>query len=317
MKLIPKPIHGSQEWLLTRWKDENGQCVFGASDIPALMNASPYSNRSALLADKLSEPVVKPTNAVFERGNLLESPLLVNASRVLGTEIITPNVVYRDGRLSISLDGVDDENSPNVVVEAKTTTKYSVSSSDDLPAEWLWQGWAQQAVLQVPVWFSVLDRQMNLSVVELPDNPAAIEALSIEAEFFGNIVDSGDLSELGEEELQNFFADDIARIWKAEPTSIELPSDAWDWINQLEEARMLSKQGEELEKKAKDALAQMLLQNEFGLIDGQQVLSWKSQAGRASLDTVRLKAEHPELVEEYQKQGAPFRVMRIVKAKAK
>jgi hypothetical protein len=33
------------------------------------------------------------------------------------------------------------------------------------------------------------------------------------------------------------------------------------------------------------------------------------------LDTVRLKAEHPELVEEYQKQGAPFRVMRIVKGK--
>jgi predicted phage-related endonuclease len=135
MKLIPKPIHGSQEWLLTRWKDENGQCVFGASDIPALMNASPYSNRSALLADKLSEPVVKPTNAVFERGNLLESPLLINASRVLGTEITTPEFVYRDGRLSISLDGVDNAASPNVVVEAKTTTKYSVSSSDDLPAE--------------------------------------------------------------------------------------------------------------------------------------------------------------------------------------
>jgi predicted phage-related endonuclease len=46
MERIPKPKHGSKEWLLTRWRDDLGRCVFGASDIPALMNASPYKTRA-------------------------------------------------------------------------------------------------------------------------------------------------------------------------------------------------------------------------------------------------------------------------------
>jgi predicted phage-related endonuclease len=52
MERIPKPKHGSKEWLLTRWRDDQGKCVFGASDIPALMNASPYKTRAELFADK-------------------------------------------------------------------------------------------------------------------------------------------------------------------------------------------------------------------------------------------------------------------------
>lgn len=316
MQVIPKARHGSKEWLLARWKDEQGRCVFGASDIPALMNASPYKRRSELFADKLTEPQVQPSNAVFDRGNDLEPALIKKASKELGVNIFTPDVVYRDGRLSISLDGVDNEKNPSVVIEAKTTTRYAVNDSSDLPTEWLWQGWAQQAVLDVPVWFSVLDRNLNMVVVELPSNPAAIDALITETEIFGAWIDAGepDNTELP---LDDFTADDISRIWQPTPTSIELPSDAWDWINQLEEARALAKQAEDLEKKSKDALAQLLLNNEYGTINGQQVVSWKSQAGRNSLDTARLKAEHPELVEQYQKQGAAFRVMRITKGKSK
>lgn len=313
MQVIPKAKHGSKEWLLARWKDEQGRCVFGASDIPALMGASPYKTRGELFADKVNEPVVQEENAVFRRGNLLEKPLLEEASRILGANIFTPEVIYRDGRLSISLDGVDNEQQPSVVVEAKTSTRYSVYNSDDLPDEWLWQGWAQMAVLQVPVWFVVLDRDLRISVVELPENPAAIDALQLEASVFGGWVDGDPL----DEDINNFSAADIARIWKPTPTSIELPASAVDWALQLEEARSMAKQAADLETKAKDALAQMLLGNEVGTVDGVQLVTWKQQAGKASLDTKQLRADHPELVSQYEKQGAPFRVMRVTKGKGK
>jgi predicted phage-related endonuclease len=114
--------------------------VFGASDVPALMGASPYKTRGELFADKRTILLLAEETAVFRRGNLFEKPLLEEASRVLGTNIFTPEVIYRDGRLSISLDGVDNEQNPSVVVEAKTTTRYSIYSSDDLPPEWCWQG---------------------------------------------------------------------------------------------------------------------------------------------------------------------------------
>lgn len=314
MQVIPKEKHGSKDWLLARWKDEQGRCVFGASDIPALMGVSPYKSRAALFADKTNEPVEQPSNAVFDRGNDLEPALIARASKQLGTNIITPEVIYRDGRLSISLDGVDNEQSPSVVVEAKTTTRYSIYESSDLPAEWLWQGWAQQAVLEVPVWFVVLDRDLRISCVELPDNPLAIDTLLTETDVFGRWVDNNTPPL---DEINNFNADDIARIWRVEPTAVELDATVLDWVAQLEEARALSKQASELEAKAKDAIAQMLLGNEIGLVDGQQIVSWKQQAGKESFDTSRLKQEHPEMVQEYTKQGNPYRVMRTHRKKAK
>ena len=313
MQVIQKPKHGSISWLLQRWKDEQGRCVFGASDVPVLMGASPYKTRGELFADKVNEPVEQEETAVFRRGNLLEKPLLEEASRVLGTNIFTPEVVYRDGRLSISLDGVDDEQNPSVVVEAKTSTRYSIYTSDDLPEEWCWQGYAQMAVLKVPVWFVVLDRDQRISVVELPANPKAIDVLQLETAVFGGWVDGDPM----DEDINNFSAGDIARIWKAEPTSVELPASAVDWALQLEEARALAKQAADLESKAKDALAQMMLGNEVGTVDGVQLVTWKQQAGKASLDTKQLRADHPELVSQYEKQGAPFRVMRVTKGKGK
>ena len=313
MQVIQKPKHGSISWLLQRWKDEQGRCVFGASDVPVLMGASPYKTRGELFADKVNEPVMQEETAVFRRGNLFEKPLLEEASRVLGTNIFTPEVIYRDGRLSISLDGVDNEQNPSVVVEAKTSTRYSIYTSDDLPEEWCWQGYAQMAVLKVPVWFVVLDRDQRISVVELPANPKAIDALQLETAVFGGWVDGDPM----DEDINNFSATDIARIWKATPTTVELPASAVDWALQLEEARALAKQAADLESKAKDALAQMMLGNEVGTVDGVQLVSWKQQAGKASLDTKQLRADHPELVSQYEKQGAPFRVMRVTKGKGK
>lgn len=313
MQVLPKAKHGSISWLLSRWKDEQGRCVFGASDVPVLMGASPYKTRGELFADKVNEPVMQEETAVFRRGNLLEKPLLEEASRVLGANIFTPEVIYRDGRLSISLDGVDNEQNPTVVVEAKTSTRYSIYTAEDLPDEWCWQGWAQMAVLQVPVWFVVLDRDQRISVVQLPDNPKAIDTIRLETSVFGGWVDGDPM----DEDINNFSAADIARIWKAEPTSVELPASAVDWALQLEEARAMAKQAADLETKAKDALAQMMLGNEVGTVDGVQLVTWKQQAGKTSLDTKQLRADHPELVQQYEKQGAPFRVMRVTKGKGK
>jgi hypothetical protein len=169
------------------------------------------------------------------------------------------------------------------------------------------------AVLQVPVWFVVLDRDQRISVVELPSNPQAIDALQLETAVFGGWVDGDPMNE----DINNFSSTDIARIWKATPTSVELPASAVDWALQLEEARAMAKQASDLESKAKDALAQMLLGNEIGTVDGVQLVSWKQQAGKASLDTKQLRADHPELVGQYEKQGAPFRVMRVTKGKGK
>jgi predicted phage-related endonuclease len=119
------------------------------------------------------------------------------------------------------------------------------------------------------------------------------------------------------DEINNFSADDISRIFKVKPSSVELPASAIDWLNQLEEARSMAKQAADLESKAKDALAQMLLGNDVGTFNGDQIVSWKQQAGKESFDAARIKLEHPDLVKQYIKQGNPYRVMRTHRKKAK
>jgi predicted phage-related endonuclease len=315
MERIPKPKHGSKEWLMERWRDDHGHCVFGASDIPALMNASPYKTRAELFADKLNEPQPQVESAIFRRGNLLEKPLLEAASDFLNHDIYTPDCMYRDGRLTVTLDGVDNSIQPEYIVEAKTTTRYSIYDQNDLPIEWLWQGWAQQAVLECPnVWFSVLDRDLRISVVELPKNEVAIDALRLEAQIFGDWVDNNTPPL---DEINNFSAEDIARIWKATPTMVELDATAAQLVIDLEKARATSKEASDAEARIKDALSQMMLNHEIGMFNGQKIVSWQQQAGRASLDTVRLRAEHPELVKQYEKQGNSYRVMRTHRKKVK
>ena len=309
MQVLPKAKHGSIEWLQARWRDEQGRCLFGASDVPVVMAASPYKKRSQLFTEKLQSPVVQEETAVFRRGNVLEPALLAEAAHILRTSIHTPEVIYRDGRLSVSLDGVDNTEQPSLVVEAKTTTRYSVHDATDLPTEWLWQGYAQQAVLGVPVWFVVLDRDLRISCVQLPKNPAALDALRTELEIFGKWVDE---QEPPLEELDNFSADDIARVWQPTPTSVELEPSAVQWLSQLQLARGMSKEAEQLEAEAKDNIARLLLGNEVGTIGGTPVVTWKQQAGKKSLDTKRFKAELPEVAAQFEREGAPFRVMRIV-----
>ena len=314
MKVIPKPVHGSIEWLNGRQKDENGKALLGGSDAAALMGDSPFKSRADLYVDKITDPVVGEFNMAFHRGNVLEAPLVDEASRILKIDLHTPDVMYRQGRWNINSDAVDNAQSPSINIECKTTTRYHIQSGGDLPIEWCWQGWAQMAVMNVPVFFSVLDARQNLAVVELPRNQFAIDTLLQEAEMFCNAIDNG----TGVEDfLDELTAEQIQILVKPDPESIELDASALHFIAQLEEAKSFKKQAEELEKEARDALARMLLTNEVGLVNGEKVITWKQQAGRKSVDVNALRSSHPEIVAQFEHEGNPFRVMRIVKKKEK
>lgn len=307
MKLIPKPEHSSLAWLQQRQVDENGNAILGGSDAPALMEASPYKTRADLYHDKVTPPQVAEFNMAFHRGNLLERPLIEEASRVLKVDLHTPDVMYRDGRWNINSDAVDNATAPSINIECKTTTRYTVTTAHDLPEEWKWQGWAQMLVLDVPVFFSVLDARQNLAVVELERNDYAIDQLIYEGERFCAAVDSRDFLEF----LDEMTAEQIASIVRPQPTATHLPPHALALVESLERARATKKEAEREEKEARDALAQLLLEHEVGLVDGTPVISWKEQAGKRSVDLAALRAEHPDLVARFEREGTPYRVMRI------
>lgn len=316
MKLIPKPAHGSREWLQLRHRDHLGNVVFGASEIPALMGQSNFLSRPELFAAKLTEPTVQQENAVFRRGNLIEPVLVAEAGAVLGVNFTTPQHMYRNGRVIATLDGTDNETSPNAIVEAKTTTRYRVRDVEDLPPVWLWQAWAQQYATMTndtvcPVYFSVLDSEQNITVVEAPTNPQALERLAEEAEAFARAIELREPPADFDETVMD--AATVAAIWKPTNTEVEIPEVEMRWLQDLVQARELIEEGQRMKEYAEAQIALLLKNHEVGTYRGVKVVSWKQQAGRTSVDTALLKEAHPAIYAEVAKQGKPFRVMRTHK----
>jgi len=312
MKTKPKHKHGSAEWLWDRFRNEDGEAVFGYSDASALMGVSPYKSRAQLYMEKLTSPVVVEESWAMRKGNLMEPLLVEEMGLRLGVSLITPEVVYTGGRWVGSLDAVPAASveKPEFIGEIKVTGKYTINSGDDLPQEWIAQGHMQSKIVGCPVFFGVFDKRQNFTVVEMPFDNGLADAIDAEAERIGKMIDSKE--PLSDDLIQDLSADDIASMFPAAKTTIELPAEAETFLQLLEVGRELKAQGEAQEKQAKDALARMLLDNEVGLLHGKRVVSWKQMAGRESLDTKALKEAHPDLVKQYMKQGNPFRTMRML-----
>lgn len=307
LRITPKKEHGSIDWLLERWRDENGKCTFGASDSGALAGISKWKTRADLYYEKATAPIVVEANGAMRWGNLVEPILVAEASRILKTPLFTPNVVYRRQRFSGSLDAVDSTEAPSLVVEAKHTSRYTVSDIEDFPKEWKTQGEIERFLTGAPVFFVVHDARDNIGVFELPKNDALLESLLNEAERIGSLVDDGEPYDGTTDE---FNAEQITRLFPSKGTRIALPRDVVDLLDELDHARAMAREAETIEKRTKDALARLLLDNDEGTLNGVRVVSWKEQEGRKSLDGKRLQEELPDVFEQYQKESKPFRVMR-------
>lgn len=310
MYLLPKEKHSSLEWLHQRHRDENGNVTFGASEAASIMGDSPYTSRSELFARKLSEPEVSVETPAFRKGNLLEPILIGEASQILGIKFFTPDVLYRKGPFTVTLDGVDYEHAPNFIVEAKTTARHKILTASDLPKEWLWQGYAQRYVTGAEVYFCVLDVAQNITVHKLPDSSEAIETLVNAAEQLAKAIDNNDPSLVDDD---NMSASVISKLFPATDTSVEIPTDEMFWLQQLAEAKDMINEGETLKSQAEDRIANLLRDASIGTYNGEKVVSWKQQAGRKKLDMAGLRRDYPEIVLKYEKDGAPFRVMRTHK----
>jgi predicted phage-related endonuclease len=321
MRFIRKPAHSSLEWQRKRHRDDEGRVVFGASEAPALMGASPFSTTAELLVRKMGNAQVSiETSPAMRTGNLVEPVLIREASEVLGVEFVTPDWMFGRGRFVATPDGIDalsatsldkhGDTIPAFWVEAKCTGRHRVKSLDDVPAQWLWQIAAQSYVLggHTPMYLVVLDADLHINVIEIPRNIEAEERLVETAERLGASVDAG---EIPEEIVPLMSADEVASIWKATEDTVELPEEAADWLLTLEEAKDLKRQADDLEERAKAWLAQQMRGASVATFRGAQAITWREQAGRSSLDSKRLADEHPEIVEAYTRRGEPFRVMRL------
>jgi hypothetical protein len=285
MKRIPKPVHGSVEWRNLRHRDEQGNCIFGASEAGALMGASEFTTRAELFASKMSEPVITPPTAAMLKGIYFESGLGRFAASELGINLHEPTEMFARGRWVATLDYASEDYA--TVVECKVTNAKVIRDESDLLPSWVLQGHVQHYCTGARIYFSVFDRLQQLSLIPMQIQPQVIDQLNEMAEMLGSAVDEQTIPAGLEDEM----------------------------ITDLETSKKMKKDAEEAEQYARDQIAKRMGDAEFVVADGRTILSWKRQKGRARFDLEAFKAAHPDLAKQFMTEGAPIRVMRFGRGK--
>jgi len=302
---IEKPPHGSLEWLALRDRDSIGRVRFGTSESASILDRSMYETRADLIARKIHGSTISVETPAMRFGNMMESILISEASKKIRLNFETPDVMFARDRFIATLDGWNQ--TERIIVEAKTTQKMAVENLDDVPEQWLWQTTAQRwACHAEAVWLVVLDRRLEISVIEIPYREDMMNALIQEAARLGQNLDNQKI----EPYISSMAASHIAKMFPADPEKkIDLDRRGMDLLLMWDDAARRKKEAEADEEFAKDELARMMLDATAGLFDGREVITWKERKGRASLDQKRLAEEHPEIIEAFTKTGSPYRVM--------
>lgn len=303
---IPKPPHGSAEWLAVRWKDELGLARISASVAAAVHGEHRWTSAADLAAELLAPnaPEPKAANRAMERGNALEPALLAWAGDQLGANVTTPDVLYVAGRMIATLDGiVGSVDAPALVVEAKTSRDRWTGNLSDT---WRWQGVQQAICAGVDrVMWVVLDGALDLHLYEQIVEPWETTHHSQKVEEFLAAIDMGF--------APPFVSLSLAHVAQRHPepteVSVELPDEAAQIITDLSNAKQTVRAAKDIEDRLKAALASLIGDAEVGRLHGDTVVTWRAQV-RESFDSKTFQTDHPELFRKYQKTTT-MRVLRV------
>jgi len=301
---IAKPVHGTLPWQLIRHR-HNDKCVVGSSEVSIVMGANDYETITDLAVRKLLPPVVTDTNEAMTRGNVLEPALIQHAQNELMMPLITPDVMYLNGRIVATLDARGMGGERNVVVEAKTNNRWALGQ--EMPTSWWWQAQAQMHCTDTEkVTFVILDKHMRLGLQDVVRSDEGIAQMVASVELFCEAIDAEQLPD-----DTQLTAPQVSALFAQPEGDVELDGSAITLLQEWEAVKHALKDYEQREKQIKDTLANMLRDKEFGTFDGKRVLSYKAQSTKR-LDTKALAEAHPEIATAYT-TASTFRVLRTTK----
>lgn len=307
---IPKPEHGTAEWLEARWKNEAGETQITASVAGVVHGAHPFVSATDLAIELLSKtaPEPKPTNDAMERGNRLEPTLIKWTADRMNLKLVTPEVLYcyyEDGvRLMATLDATSLDDPGFVrVFEVKTTKK---RWDGKLPDYWYWQG-VQQAIcanvfsIDWAIFDSDLELHHYVQKVSSDEKEEHIQA----CRKFLSAIDLGMMPDGAEYEYRHM----SARFPEGTDSTVELSPDLLDGLKSLETIKKSIKELETAEDQIKADICEQMGVAEYATLNGVLAATWKTST-RSSLDQKKLEQDHPALVEKYKKQSTvrTFRV---------
>ena len=286
----------------------------GGSDVAVIMGYNPWKKPYALYCEKvgLVPPEDLSENEAVEWGTKLEPIVAQKFSEVTGKKlkrwgtVCNPDAPWQMANFDRLIVGED------CGLECKTANAFKKEEweGDNVPDAYYCQvQWYASLSGLSGWWIACLIGGQHFEYKYIPRNDAFIaDMLEKVTDFWENHVLAKVPPEVDGSESSS------EAVKKAYPTSngmeIALPSQANDLFARLDELDKTAKLIKEQQEEAKNQLKLMLGDNEIGVI-GDRKVTWKTQKGRASIDSKKLQKEYKNAYEACVKYGEPTRVMRI------
>lgn len=285
-----------EEWLRLR------KSGIGGSDAGAICGLNPYSSPMKVYQDKISEDVSDLDNESMRQGRDLEDYVARRFMEATGLKVRRSNMLYRSEEHPYMIADVDRLIvGEDAGLECKTASAYSSDKwkDGDIPLHYLMQCIHYMAVTGRSAWYiAVVILGQEFKYARIDRDESLIAQLVVIEEAFWNqhvvprIIPAPDGSKACDEVLEQYFH-------RARKESA-IPLIGFD--EKLDRRTELLGQIAELEREQKQIEQEVKLfmrDNEIASSDCYRV-SWIN-VDTARLDTKRLKAEKPEIYQDFVK----------------
>lgn len=200
----------------------------------------------------------------------------------------------------------------NAGLECKTANGFKAKEwdGDNVPDSYYLQCQHYMAVTGCEKWYiACLIGGNHFVWKEIPRNEEDITALiNAEKAFWEENVQGGIMPDVdGSKSCSQALAE---RFPGGVTDSITLPKEADELLAEIDELNEAADRIKDQIESKKNSVKLMLGDHEIAYA-GERKVTWKTQAGRVTVDSKKLKAEMPEVYEKYSKQGNPIRVFKI------
>ena len=285
----------------------------GGSDASVIVGLNSWKSPFQLWLEKTgqTEPEDLSDNEYVYWGTTLEEVVAREFTIRTGKKVVRRGLLQHDD-IPYLLASVDRlVVGEDAGLECKTANGFAAKAwdGDNVPDAYYVQCQHYMAVTGAQTWYiAALIGGNHFVWKEIPRNEDDIKALlEAEAEFWRKV----ETKEMPDVDGSESCTHALAEKFSGGGPAIELPSEADESLDKIAELEDIKKSIDEQIEAHKNGLRMMLGDAEAGTTASGRRVTWKTQAGRTTIDSKRLKAEKPEVWEAYSKQGNPTRVLRI------
>ena len=308
------------EWLMKR------KCGIGGSDASSILGLNPYKSSMAVYIDKIDEeirynqvdnglkenavPKNNETNYKMELGNKLKGFVANEFMLMTGKKVRSINGILRNDKYPFAIANIDRAVvGEKAFLECKVTNSFNKKEwSKTVPIHYQIQMNHYMAVTGAShCYVAALIGNEELVIHKLErDKDLIDEIMKLEEIFWNNCV-------LGDDFPMPDGSSDYSKtldvLYKDSKDEELILFEAESILDRYDEVLSLYK-GFEKEKKAIEQYLKLQMQNYEIAYAGDRKITWKKQE-RNTIDTVKLKKEHPEIVDKFMRTTTS-RVLKIM-----